>query len=123
MWKNFTDNDLRCQETGEWNDHPAFIPFMDMVQELRTEMGFPFYVTSGYRSPKHSIEARKSKPGSHSRAAIDFRVTTAQSWLVVERAMQMGFKGIGIKKSNVAGCCIIHLDADPERTVRRMWGY
>jgi uncharacterized protein YcbK (DUF882 family) len=123
MWTNFTEKDLRCQETGEWNNHPAFIPFMNAVQALRTEMGFPFYVTSGYRSPQHSIEAAKAKPGAHTRAAIDFRVTTEQSWKVVQRAMQMGFYGIGIKKSNVAGCCIIHLDADPERPMQRLWGY
>ena len=123
-WVNFTDKDLRCQETGEFNETQEFHDFMDNVQLLRSNAGVPFHVTSGYRHPKHSIEAAKKHPGSHSRAAIDFRVTTEQSYRIIELALGMGcFKGIGVKKSNVAGCCIIHLDADPKRTKRSFWGY
>ena len=32
---------------------------MEMVDELRDRCGFPFVITSGYRSPQHPIEAKK----------------------------------------------------------------
>ena len=39
---------------------------MDRLQLLRSHYGSPLTVTSGYRSPLHSIEAAKTTgPGSH----------------------------------------------------------
>jgi hypothetical protein len=38
------------------------------LDALRHECGMPFRITSGYRSPKHSIEA--AKPGGPGQASI-----------------------------------------------------
>ena len=35
--------------------------FLEMLDELRAKCGFPFTITSGYRDPKHSIEAKKER--------------------------------------------------------------
>jgi uncharacterized protein YcbK (DUF882 family) len=61
--KYFKLSDFDCQETGENEMNEDFLIKLD---DLRHECGFPFIVTSGYRSPQHSIEMRKVKAGTHS---------------------------------------------------------
>ena len=60
-FKYFTVNEFKCQETGENEIKDEFIVALDA---LRHQCGFPFRITSGYRSPNHSIEKKKEKPGN-----------------------------------------------------------
>ena len=60
MFKYFTMEEFDCQETGENAMSEEFIHKLD---ELRERCGFPFTVTSGYRSTSHSIEAKKHVRG------------------------------------------------------------
>lgn len=121
-WKNFTKAKLVCQETGKENPNiPQFIHLMDDVQELRAWAGIPFYVTSAYRSPEHSIEIKKETVGQHTLAAIDFQIPTQDCHRIVKRAFAMGFTGIGIKLKGDHNKRFIHLDkrvTDP-----RIWSY
>ena len=55
-YKYFKITDFDCQETGENEMKPHFVRKLD---DLREKCGFPFYVTSGYRSPNHSLEKIK----------------------------------------------------------------
>jgi uncharacterized protein YcbK (DUF882 family) len=120
LWPNFSKGDLVCQETGEENPNvEEFTDLMDRVQNLRSWAGVPFHVTSAYRSPEHSIEARKGKPGQHSRAAIDFRVPPEYCHRIVARAFEMGFTGIGINLSGDHR--FIHLDY--RVTAPMIWSY
>ena len=121
-WPNFTEDDLVCSATGLENPNvEEFTELMDMVQDLRTWAGVPFVVTSGYRSPEHPIEARKKKPGQHSKAAIDFRVPTKDCYRIVGKAYEMGFTGIGINLTGDAGSRFIHLDI--RTSAPRLWSY
>lgn len=61
-WPNFTPEEMACKETGALVIQPAF---MDRLQRLRTELGFPFVISSGYRSARHSVERAKARPGAH----------------------------------------------------------
>ena len=61
-WKNFTLEEFACKHTGENKIEHELI---DKLQALRTECGFPFKITSGYRSADHPVERKKSKPGTH----------------------------------------------------------
>ena len=72
--------------------------FMEMVDELRDRCGFPFVITSGFRSPTHPIEAKKDVPGTHSQGiAADIKITSsAQRYTIIREALQMGFTGIGV---------------------------
>jgi uncharacterized protein YcbK (DUF882 family) len=56
IYKYFQLDDFKCQETGENKINEDFVRMLD---ELREACGFPFVITSGYRSPKHSLEAKK----------------------------------------------------------------
>ena len=58
-YPSFSKHEFDCQETGE-NEMQS--RFLDMLQSLRNQYGKPMKITSGYRSPNHSIEKRKSKP-------------------------------------------------------------
>ena len=109
-WKNFKPSDMTCKETGEVKYDPVF---MDRLQALRDQFGKPMSISSGYRSPKHPIEARKAKPGSHaSGRAVDVRVSGADALRLIELALGLGFTGIGV--SQKAGKPVfIHLDDLP----------
>jgi len=112
--KYFNLSDFDCQETSENEMCPEFLSKLD---NLRDVCGFPFIVTSGYRSPSHSIESKKAKPGTHAQGiASDIKVNNGmERYLIVKNAVEMGFNGIGIAKT------FIHVDNRTSSPV--MWSY
>ena len=114
MFKYFKIEEFNCQETG---NNKMCLPFIHKLDELRKECDFPFTITSGYRDPSHSIEARKSKPGQHAKGvAADIKVKNgAEKYIIVKNAMAMGFTGIGIAKT------FVHVDSRDSTPV--IWTY
>jgi zinc D-Ala-D-Ala carboxypeptidase len=112
--KYFKLSDFDCQETGENSMSEELLLKLD---KLREACGFPFIITSGYRSPSHSIEAAKTSPGTHTKGiAVDIRVRGgAERYLITKHAMAMGFTGIGIAKS------FVHVDI--RTTAPVVWSY
>jgi len=112
--KYFKISDFDCQETGENNMSEEFLLKLD---ELREACGFPFIVTSGYRSSNHSIEAKKASPGTHAQGiAADIKVNGGnQRYTIVQKAMELGFTGIGVAKT------FIHVDT--RETTPVVWQY
>jgi uncharacterized protein YcbK (DUF882 family) len=110
----FNLSDFDCKETGENKMDPYFLTSLD---ELRSRCGFPFIITSGYRDPSHSIEAKKEKPGTHAQGiAADIMVYNgARRYIIVDKAIEMGFTGIGIAES------FIHVDIRNSTPV--IWTY
>lgn len=120
-WKYFTENELKCSHTGECKMDEDFMKVLD---EIREECGFAFVITSGYRSPKHPIEAKKSRPGAHaSGKAVDILVHMEQAYKVVEVALRFGIKRIGVSQKGDVGARFIHLDMDETRAAPRIWSY
>ena len=113
-FKYFKYSDFDCQETGLNEMHEEFIHKLD---ELREACGFPFIITSGYRSAAHSIEAKKAKPGQHTQGiAADIKtVGGAKRIQIVREALKLGFTGIGVAKT------FIHVDT--RTTVPVLWTY
>lgn len=113
-FKYFKLSDFNCQETGE---NEMDLDFVMALDELRHECGFPFIVTSGYRSSRHSIEAKKEKPGMHSYGiAADIAVSSGvERMIIVQKAIEHGFDGIGVAKS------FVHVDKRQSTPV--MWVY
>ena len=112
--KYFKIEEFDCQETGENNMNPAFLAILD---KLRGNCEFPFVITSGYRSPKHSIEMVKDEPGTHAKgiAADISAIGGVRKRKVVEEALKLGFGGIGVGKD------FIHVDIRSSTPV--VWGY
>ena len=113
-FKYFKYSDFDCQETGE---NEMSVEFIHRLDELREACEFPFYITSGFRSPNHSIEKRKQNPGTHAQGiAADIAVSGgAQRRAVVEKALEMGFKGVGVAKG------FVHVDI--RETTPVLWCY
>lgn len=112
--KYFQIDEFCCSHTGE-NRMEA--EFLEKLDELRERCGFPFVVTSGYRSPQHPIEASKTVPGTHAQGiAADIKVNSgAQRYTVVKEALELGFSGIGVDKG------FVHVDTRGGTPV--IWSY
>ena len=110
----FKLSDFDCQETG---NNEMSEEFLEKLDELRHKCGFPFIITSGYRDPTHSIEARKAKAGTHARGiASDIRINNGnEAYDIIKNAQSMGFNGIGVAKS------FIHVDIREGMPV--IWSY
>ena len=113
-FKYFNIEEFACKETGENEIKEELIHCLDM---LREKCGFPFVITSGYRSPSHPIEAAKAEPGTHTQGiAADIQVSDGvQRLSVVSNAIALGFSGIGVAKH------FVHVDI--RTTTPVMWTY
>ena len=110
----FNKAEFDCKHTGENGMEQSFL---DKIDALRESCGFPFVITSGYRSPDHPIEAVKEIPGTHAQGiAADIKITnSAQRYTIIREALAHGFTGLG-----VAGD-FIHVDT--RGTVPVIWTY
>ena len=110
----FKLSDFDCSHTGNNQMSHSFIKKLDT---LRERCGFPFIITSGYRDSTHPEEAKKDKPGQHSLGiAADIKVVGgAQRFLVVQKALEMGFTGIGVANT------FVHVDT--RSTTPMLWKY
>lgn len=111
----FKRSEFDCQETGQNCIDDDFIMRLD---NLRYMCGFPFVITSGYRSPEHSVERKKTTPGTHAQGiAADIAVSNGhQRHAIVKYAIELGFTGIGVAKG------FVHVDTrQADKPV--MWTY
>ena len=113
--KYFSPSEFNCQETNENEMKEEFLKKLD---HLREACGFPFVITSGYRSTNHTIERDKvSGGGTHTKGiAADIRALSGtERYTIVKHALALGFTGVGVAKS------FVHLDI--RDTVPVMWTY
>ncbi len=113
-FKYFSRDEFKCSETGNNEIQDEFIHALD---KLRESCGFPFAITSGYRDPSHSVEAKKEKAGQHTLGiAADIAVSGgSQRFIIVSKALELGFSGIGVART------FVHVDT---RTTQPMlWCY
>ena len=99
-FKYFKLSDFDCQETGENEMDEGFIQKLDHLREV---CGFPFHITSGYRSPNDRREDEKEVGGTQARGiGADMYVDGGrQRMQIVRHACAMGFVGIGVAKAFV----------------------
>lgn len=112
-YRYFSKEEFDCQETDENEMKDEFIARLSI---LREKYGKPMRITSGYRSPMHSIEKRKDQPGTHAQGiAADIYCTGPDKYKLVKLAFECGFSGIGIDKN------FVHLDISRNRFA--IWSY
>ena len=99
--------------------------FMDKFTRLRIACGFPFLMSSGYRSPEYNNAVSSSGfNGPHTTGrAGDIRAHGERALRIVEKATEFGFTGVGIKQSGPISSRFIHLDdlLDSETSGPRPW--
>lgn len=115
--KYFSEAEFRCKcGCGSTKMDQAFV---DRLNALREAFGKPLRVSSGYRCPKHPIEAKKASTGMHTTGkAVDFAVERGDAVNLLAIALRMGFNGIGVQQKGTGR--FIHLDDRPEKTI---WSY
>ena len=114
--EHFKSAELRCRHCGREGVQRELL---DVLEALRAKAG-PLMVNSAYRCPKHPIEARKPKPGHHTRGLAADLVPLAMSLRAFYDVVRAGprIKGIGVDHS--AG--YIHVDVR-EATTQVLWVY
>lgn len=121
-WENFSLEEFACKHCGENRIENELV---DKLQLLRTEVGFPFKITSGYRCADHSMEKNKSAPGTHALGlAADIYLRGNQALQVLSKATEYGFTGIGVNQKGDAR--FIHLDISKDANGRprpHIWSY
>jgi uncharacterized protein YcbK (DUF882 family) len=120
-YPNFSQEEFACSETGECKMSASF---MAKMQKLRDVYGNPMTITSGYRSPKHSIEASKptGKLSTHARGcAADIACNGQQAYEIMKLAFQLGFTGIGVSQKGSAR--FVHLDTFNGAPRPNVWSY
>ena len=112
-FKYFKLEDFDCQETGE---NEMDVEFIEALDSLREACGFPFNITSGYRSKDHSIEKAKATVGTHAQGiAADIKVSGGSERLaIVKHASAMGMS-VGVAKT------FVHVDT--RKTPAMCWCY
>lgn len=118
--ENFTLSEFACKCGCDSDGSEMDEAFLLALQDLRTQAGFPFRITSGYRCPKHPIEARKAAPGAHSRGvAADIAVSGVRALELLRLALNdERFNGIGVNQKGDGR--FIHLDMDQRIAI---WSY
>lgn len=122
VYPNFSKAEFDCKATGRNDMKPEFLA---KLQELRNALGFPLIISSGYRDPSHPVEARKARPGQHAQGiACDILVMDGSTaFKIVEKALELGFTGIGIAQDNrrARTARFVHLDIRQSTPV--IWSY
>ena len=122
-WENFTIDEFRCK-CGCMANEIKF-DFVDKLQRLRTALGFPLHINSGYRCPEHNERVSTTgRDGPHTTGrAVDISVDRVLAHeLLTEAIASNDFTGFGFKQHGVSR--FIHLD-DLEHPHPRpiIWSY
>lgn len=121
----FTPYEFRCRHCGrvEIDAH-----LVQSLEALRSLVGFPLMISSGYRCPSHPLEVQKGMTtGTHTKSiASDLRVYGQRAVEVIGCAIRLGFRGIGIQQKGPIETRFIHLDffeGDAEQPRPWIWSY
>lgn len=95
------------------------IAFIEKLEAIRKECGFPFLINSGFRSIAHNAMVGGKNESSHtSGLAADIHIKSSHElFLIVSIALKVGVKRIGVGKN------FVHLDLAPDLPSEVMWVY
>lgn len=101
-----------CSPSCELSDMDS--EFLRKMDKLRDLCGFPLVVNCAYRSKKHDLDHGRSGNSYHCVGrAMDIRCTDGNKRaLIVQYALAVGLKGVGVYKR------FVHLD---DRLVDTLW--
>ena len=111
--EHFSLHEFQCRDGSyQVRLHPLLL---SRLQQLRTALGRPVIITSGYRNPSHNARVGGSPTSQHLLGtAADIRVPGVTTDQLAVHAASTGFTGIG----KYAG--FLHVDV---RAVPARWDY
>lgn len=111
-WANFSPAEIACRGTGKLRVNADAL---DRLQALRTALGKPLIVTSGYRSPEHNRCVGGATASKHMEGtAFDISMSNHDPAAFIAAARREGFSGIGTYPRSG----FVHIDTGPAR----VWG-
>ena len=138
-WPNFWAEELDCKCNGScgitWRNYD--LDFMGLIQYYRTQLNFPFNVSSGIRCNAYDDSlggARAHTIQIDGRAyAVDIAISGMREYDLIDFVMrthysgnmQKPIRGIGRKQHGPHSGRFVHLDSLPSRSDRRIveWTY
>lgn len=115
-WKHFK----LTEKTGSLGHTVAKLDtkLVDILDKMRGECGFPFVITSGYRTVAENTKVDGKSGSAHTKGlAADIKLPDpSKRRIIVESALRNGIIGIGLDSD------FTHLDIDTESTPR-IWIY
>lgn len=113
VYPNFSEDEFRCSHTGR---KPLMaLEIIEFIQNMRTDLKFPMTISSGDRAPTHPIEARKHKPGEHSKGlCVDILCYGEKYFKILEYALKHKIKRIGIHQKGALKGRFIHIGVGKE---------
>lgn len=122
----FSHKELMCRCGCEREEMDSY--FMDsVIVPLRSMLGFPFIVASGFRCPKYNDKiSTTGKDGPHTTGrAIDIRIYGHDAFLLVQEAIRVDCTGIGLQQKGKMKNRFVHLDilTTPNYPRPRIWTY
>lgn len=122
-WKHFKLEDFACHHCGANLIDQSFV---DLLDELREQVGFPLPVNSGYRcSTYNRMVSTTGALGPHTTGcAADLQVDRKNAYRVLQAALKLGFTGIGVAQKGVTR--YLHLDTLPDAPIQprpTIWSY
>jgi len=100
--------------------------FLEKLQNIRVEAGFPFIINSGYRCPDHNDRVSGTgRNGPHTTGmAVDIGVMGANAHHLTVIGILHGMTGIGVCQRGPWDKRFIHLDFIVDHNKRPwMWSY
>lgn len=104
------------------------LSFILTLDDLRTRLGFPLHISSGYRCPWHNDQVSTTGfngPHTTGRAADVLISGEGAFRLVTQSSLGGWFTGIGINQKGPHDKRFIHLDdlTAPDHPRPRVWSY
>lgn len=120
-WPNFTPEELASGDGKPWPivSRPAR-EALDALQALRRDLGFPFQITSAFRSEEWNAKVGGAPNSMHLYGiAFDIACRGEEAFAIVANAGAYGFRGIGVAQKGASR--FIHLDT--RKGERALWSY
>jgi peptidase M15-like protein len=95
------------------------LAFVHKLDKLREAVKMPLIIHSGYRTEKHNDTVGGVDSSAHTsgHAADIAALSSGNRFTIVEAAMRLGFRRIGI------GASFVHIDDDPIKPQDVVWLY
>ena len=109
--EHFMYSDFICPCCERLKIIPAFYTHLELLEQMRGELGFDILINSGYRCKEHNIEVGGSPRSWHLLFAAD--ISSGDNDLdklksLYKMALHLNFGGIGLYET------FLHLDLRPE---------
>ena len=116
--KHFTEREFqKCTPSCSLQDMKQ--DFINRLDTARDIAGIPFVINCAYRSREYDLSKGRSGNSAHTRGrAVDIRCnSSATAFRIIDAALKVGFKRIGVGKT------FIHLDDDMILPQNVIWNY